>query len=161
MGLAGRPGGVWRLDKVGERADAAASSLSDRSGGRRGRDEPGIALLAQVDDDPGEVHRLLAQWYEVYQPSSAIECYLIEMIVHDLICIRRCRRCQDTIEQQEGNRWRLDDPESARVVRARRSFEQRFHTSYRLLRDVRQGIAPPSSLLDAARAAGFLTAHNR
>jgi hypothetical protein len=97
----------------------------------------------------------------VYQPASDVERYLVELVVGDLIGIRRCRRCQEVVEQRLGRRWRLDDPEPARILRARRNFEMTFHANYKLLLETRQGIVPSPSLEGAALAAGFVRTSDR
>ena len=56
--------------------------------------------------------RLLDQWYDAYQPVSPGEFHLVDMAVYDLIRIRRCRRCQEAVEERlicaTGDRWSIE-----------------------------------------------------
>jgi hypothetical protein len=86
----------------------------DRSeySGYRGRRGIKIETLALPGEDPTELRALLDQWYAAYQPVSPAEWHLVDMAVWDLIQIRRCRRCQEAVEEkltrEIRNRWWID-----------------------------------------------------
>ena len=70
-----------------------------------------IETLALPGEDPADLRALLDQWYDAYQPASPGEFHLVDMAVYDLIRIRRCRRCQETVEEKlirnTRNRWSI------------------------------------------------------
>jgi hypothetical protein len=71
-----------------------------------------IETLALPGEDPAGLRALLDQWYDAYQPVSPGEFHLVDMAVYDLIRIRRCRRCQEAVEEKLirdiRNRWSIE-----------------------------------------------------
>jgi hypothetical protein len=132
--------------------EAAAPLETSDAGGRQ---PLWIESLALPDEEPGELRALLAQWTEVYEPASVIEGYLLEMIVSDLIRLRRCRRWQEALEQRLGPRAALDDPGRAGIVSARRHYAKMFHANYGLLLEFRKRPQPPAAVLETSFAAAL------
>jgi hypothetical protein len=77
-----------------------------------------VEALALPGENPTELHALLDQWYEVYQPAGVPECYLLETTVYDLFRIRRCRRWLDAAEAKQavrtGENWRIEQENEVR-----------------------------------------------
>ena len=88
----------------------------------RGKHGLKIETLALPGEDPAELRALLDQWYDAYQPVSPAECHLVDMAVYDLIRIRRCRRCQESVEEKlirdTRNRWSIEQEGELKKFRA-------------------------------------------
>jgi len=71
-----------------------------------------IETLALPGEDPAGLRALLDQWYDAYHPVSPGEFHLVDMAVYDLIRIRRCRRCQEAVEEKliraTRDRWSIE-----------------------------------------------------
>jgi hypothetical protein len=62
----------------------------------RGRSRGWRALLGE---DPAEIDGLYEHWFAAFQPKGPAQCFMIEMVVSDLIQLRRCRACLAAIER--------------------------------------------------------------
>jgi hypothetical protein len=144
MALVGRRCGGGSAPGAEQPGEAGASVETRGAAGSIGRLPLWIEQLALPDEKPGELRALFEQWAEVYEPASAIESDLIEMIVYDLIRIRRCRRWQDALEARLGPRAALAHPNRAGIQSARRHYAKMFHANYSLLLELRKWPKPRS-----------------
>jgi hypothetical protein len=101
-----------------------------------------IGAFALPDEDQADHRVLLEQWKAAYQPASAIECDLVELIVGDLMGIRRCRRQQHSLEARLGLAAVPLDSDRVGILTARRRHEQTFHSNYKLLLEMRKRPVP-------------------
>jgi hypothetical protein len=113
------------------------------------------------DEKPGELRALLEKWTDVYKPRSALERDLLAMVVADLIRIRRCRRWQDAQEERLGRRARLQHPNHAEVLTARRDSERMFHVNYKRLLELRKQPTPAAVPLETSLDAGLAPRRGR
>jgi hypothetical protein len=152
MTLAGRHSCEGSSPRAEEPGDARALFAESDAGGPAGCQPLWIESLALPDEQPGELRALLEEWTEAYEPASVIESYLLEMIVYDLIRIRRCRRWQDALDTRIGPRASLHHPDRAGLETARRHYAKMFHANYSLLLELRKRPEPRSAPLDLGLA---------
>ena len=111
-------------DRQDTQTSSGTIALIEPNDQSRYREEHGLRIetLALPGEDPAELRVLLDQWYEVYQPASVVECHLLEMAVYDLIRIRRCRRCQEAVEESlirnTEERWRMEQDDEVKPFEA-------------------------------------------
>jgi hypothetical protein len=153
MACVGRRCGEGASTRAEQSEEARAPLETVDAGGSAGQQPFAIEALALPDEKPGELRALLEEWTEAYRPVSAIESYLLEMVVYDLIRIRRCRRWQDALEARLGPRAALHDPARAGIQSARRHYAKMFHANYSLLLELRTRdvLAPGIALAQAGR----------
>jgi hypothetical protein len=156
MAPVGRNCGEGSSARAEEQPPGEATALFEitDSGGSAGVQTLWFESLALPDEKPGELRALFERWTTVYEPASVIERYLLEMIVYDLIRIRRCRRWQDAIEERLGPRASLHDRYGAGIQSARRHYAKMFHANYSLLLELQKRSKPRSAPLEQPREAG-------